>query len=61
MFLAIDIGNTNITLGLYDKKGSGIIKIWRIATSKKKTVDEYAVTILDIFHYSGIDEKKFPQ
>jgi pantothenate kinase type III len=21
-------------------------------------VDEYAVTILDIFHYSGIDEKK---
>jgi type III pantothenate kinase len=57
MFLAIDIGNTNITLGLYVQ--NKIIKIWRIATSKKKTVDEYAVTILDIFHYSGIDEKKF--
>jgi len=58
MFLAIDIGNTNITLGLYGKNENKIIKIWRIATSKKKTVDEYAVTILDVFHYSGIDEKK---
>ncbi|MDD5020589.1 MAG: type III pantothenate kinase [Endomicrobiaceae bacterium] len=58
MFLAIDIGNTNITLGLYNNVQSEIIKIWRIATSKKKTVDEYAITILDILHYSGIDEKK---
>ncbi len=57
MFLAIDIGNTNITLGLYDAQNT-IIKIWRIATSKKKMVDEYAITILDILHYSGIDEKK---
>jgi type III pantothenate kinase len=62
MFLAIDIGNTNITLGLFKFKKNIVeknpVKIWRIATSKKKTVDEYATVILDIFRYSGIDETK---
>lgn len=62
MFLAIDIGNTNITLGLF-KMSSGKIddkpfQIWRIATSKKKTADEYAIKILDIFYYSKIDITK---
>ncbi|MGE4384701.1 MAG: type III pantothenate kinase [Endomicrobiaceae bacterium] len=62
MFLAIDIGNTNITLGLFKFKGEIVeknpVKIWRIATSKKKTVDEYATGILDIFRYSDIDFKQ---
>lgn len=61
MFLAVDIGNTNITLGLFKFKANIVeknpVKIWRIATSKKKTVDEYAIKILDILHYSAIDEK----
>ena len=59
MFLAIDIGNTNITLGLFKFNGNKIedkpFQIWRIATSKKKTADEYAIKILDIFYYSKID------
>ncbi len=62
MFLAIDIGNTNITLGLFKINGSKIDKepfqIWRIATSKKKTADEYAIKILDIFYYSDINLEK---
>ena len=62
MFLAIDIGNTNITLGLFKFNGNNInskpFQIWRIATSKKKTADEYAIKILDIFYYSNINLKK---
>ena len=62
MFLAIDIGNTNITLGLFKFKDNKVedkpFKIWRIATSKKKTADEYAIKILDIFYYSKIDITK---
>ena len=62
MFLAIDIGNTNITLGLFKFNGNKIedkpFQIWRIATSKKKTADEYAIKILDIFYYSKIDISK---
>lgn len=62
MFLAIDIGNTNITLGLFNFKNNKIedkpFQIWRIATSKKKTADEYAIKILDIFYYSKIDITK---
>ena len=52
MFLAIDIGNTNITLGLFKFNGNKIedkpFQIWRIATSKKKTADEYAIKILEL-------------
>ena len=59
MFLAIDIGNTNITLGLFKINGKIIenkpFQIWRIATSQNKTSDEYAIKILDIFYYSKID------
>jgi type III pantothenate kinase len=41
MLLAIDVGNTNITLGLYD--GKTWHKHWRLATVHDRTVDEYGV------------------
>ncbi|WP_413853986.1 type III pantothenate kinase [Candidatus Ruminimicrobium bovinum] len=62
MFLAIDIGNTNITFGLFKFNGKNLsdkpLQIWAVATSKKKTADEYAIKILDILYYSNIDLKK---
>ena len=43
MLLAIDIGNTNIVLGLYqDKK---LITHWRLLTQAERTADEYGVLI----------------
>ena len=39
MLLAIDIGNTNIAVGIYQK--SNLIQSWRIATDIHKTSDEY--------------------
>lgn len=47
MFLAIDIGNTNITMGAYD--GDKIVFISRIATDRANTPDEYAIKFKQIF------------
>lgn len=52
MLLAIDIGNTNTVLGLYD--GSRLTRSWRINTDKARTVDEYAIVIHDLFRLSDI-------
>lgn len=43
MLLAIDIGNTNITLGLWD--GRIWKHCWRLATVPDKTADEYGITL----------------
>lgn len=46
MLLAIDIGNTNITLGTYDD--DVLTFTARLATDHKKTADQYAIEIKDI-------------
>jgi len=47
MLLCIDIGNTNIKLGLFaDGKPRAH---WRIATDRAKLADEYAMLLLDLF------------
>lgn len=43
MLLAIDVGNTNIVLGLYD--GESLTRSWRIKTDAYATADEYAIQI----------------
>src|ERR1700757_764934 len=47
MLLAIDIGNTNIVLGVF--KGKQLRGEWRIATSLSRTTDEYGILLLDLF------------
>jgi len=51
--LAIDIGNTNIVLGLYE--GKRLAAQWRIATDHARMPDEYAVLLFDLFARSGQD------
>lgn len=55
MLLVIDVGNTNIVLGLYD--GKELINDWRIATDKDKTSDEYGLLLEQIFKYHGLCPK----
>lgn len=43
MLLAIDIGNTNIVLGIFDN--DKIIKTWRLETDQEKTLEEYKTSI----------------
>ena len=42
MLLAIDVGNTNTVLGLYDDKK--LIQHWRIKTDSSSTADELILT-----------------
>jgi type III pantothenate kinase len=41
--LAIDVGNTNTVLGLYD--GGRLVRHWRVETDAARTVDEHAVLV----------------
>ncbi len=52
MLFAIDVGNSNIVLGLYD--GPRLAEHWRLATYKDRTPDEYAVTVLQLFALAGV-------
>lgn len=47
MFLAIDVGNTHTTLGLFDTEGA-ICECWRLQTDATATSDELAMALLDL-------------
>lgn len=49
----VDVGNTNVVMGLYH--GKELETHWRIATDHRKMADEYAMLILDLFERSDQD------
>lgn len=53
MLLAIDIGNTNIVLGLFT--GENLSHKFRLETNLSKPADDYAVDIVELFLNSKID------
>lgn len=53
MILAADIGNTNITIGVF-KKGK-LLFISRLNTVRRKTEDEYAINLKDLFQLNNIN------
>ena len=53
MLLAIDVGNTTITIGLFD--GDELRATWRVATNRERLADEYAVILLGLLDASKID------
>jgi type III pantothenate kinase len=53
MLLAVDIGNTNIKLGIFD--GDELRATFHLATHVDQTPDEYAVIILSLLHQNGIE------
>ncbi|MGV8073975.1 MAG: type III pantothenate kinase [Syntrophobacteraceae bacterium] len=52
MLLAMDVGNTNTVLGLFE--GDRILQDWRIRTEVNTTVDEYGILLRSLFESSGI-------
>lgn len=56
MILVVDIGNTNIVMGVYD--GDNLVGNWRMVTRSEKTSDEYGIAIVNLLEYSNIDHKK---
>jgi len=53
MLLVIDVGNTNMVLGVYD--GSQLLKDWRVHTERSTTEDEFNVLINSLFSVNDID------
>ncbi len=51
MLLTIDIGNTNITLGLY--QGEKLGPRWRLATDHERMPDEYGLQFYGLITHSG--------
>lgn len=51
MLLTVDIGNTNITFGLYD--GDRLGPRWRIRTIHDKMPDEYGILMVQLFRHGG--------
>lgn len=55
MILAIDIGNTSITMGCVDEKDNGILFEERLYTDRKKSAVEYAITFKTLFELHGVN------
>ncbi len=53
MLLAIDAGNTNVVLGLYD--GERLAADWRITTPSTWTGDEVAIMLTELFALRGLE------
>ena len=53
MLLALDAGNTNITIGVFD--GSKLIRHWRLRTVHDQTADEWGVLMRNLFSLAVLD------
>jgi type III pantothenate kinase len=56
MLLAIDIGNTNIVLGVFD--ASRLVITWRLLTLRERTADEVGLMTAGLFAHHGIEMRR---
>ena len=53
MLLALDIGNTNVTIGIFD--GPDLRATWRVSSDTGKMSDEYASVLIGLLQLEGIE------
>ncbi len=53
MILTLDVGNTNITFGVYD--GQELVTTFRITTKIARTSDEYGILIRDLLRMNDVN------
>ena len=56
MLLAIDVGNTNIVLGVFD--GATLVQSWRLQTVRERTSDELGLIVDGLFAHSRIERAR---
>ena len=59
MLLAVDIGNTNVTLGVF--QNDKLKARWRMATDVHRQTDEYAVLLHGMFSHQRIQASDVDQ
>jgi type III pantothenate kinase len=53
MLLAIDVGNTNIVVGVFD--GARLVVSWRLLTLRERTADEVGLMVMGLFGHERLD------
>jgi len=53
MLLALDVGNTNVTIGAFD--GARLTGRWRLSTVHEQTADEWGILMRNLFALSSLD------
>ncbi len=56
MLLALDVGNTNITIGAFE--GQTVAGRWRLRTIREQTADEWGILLRNLFTLAGLDLSK---
>jgi len=56
MILVVDVGNTHIVLGVYEK--TELLASWRLNTDKERTADELGMLMLNLFDHAGLKADK---
>jgi type III pantothenate kinase len=56
MLFAIDVGNTNIVLGVFD--GRQLVRSWRLQTLRDRTADELGLAVDGLFAHRRIDRAR---
>jgi len=53
MLLALDVGNTNVTIGAFE--GARLAARWRLSTAHEQTADEWGILMRNLFALSSLD------
>jgi len=53
MLLAIDVGNTNTVIGVFE--GRRLLEHWRLETDARRTHDEYGILLCQLFAWGSIE------
>jgi len=56
MLLAVDVGNTNVKLGVYDDRS--LVASWRLTTRREQTADEYGVFTHTMLRSHGLEPRQ---
>ena len=48
MLLAIDVGNTNIVIGVFRSDDWALLHSWRLTTLRERTSDELGILVTDL-------------
>ncbi len=53
MLLAVDVGNSNVAVGVYRK--SELLERWRLATRREATADDLGISMRSLFATNGVE------
>ena len=56
MLLALDVGNTNLTIGVFD--GERLVADWRVRTDRDRTTDEHGVLLTNLLDHGGMQRQR---